>query len=118
MTAAGASRWTMLPALLLVGVPACRPAPPAFTDRVWQVGASSAVERGMLYVFLGDGTLLIASAHGTPSLGRWVSADKRVVLIEEGLRHPADILSLTADTFRIRVRSPGEPVDITFVPAK
>ena len=72
----------------------------------------------MLYVFLGDGTLLIASAHGTPSLGRWESAGKGIVLVEEGLRHPADMLASTHDTFSIRVHSPGEPLDITFVPAK
>lgn len=92
--------------------------PPAFANRVWKVDASSAVERGTLYVFLGDGTLLITSAHGTPSLGRWETAGAGLALVEEGLRHPADVLALTVDTFTIRVRSPGQPVDITFVPAR
>ena len=105
-------------ALLLTAAPvAWRPAAPGFTDRVWQVAASPGVEPGMLYVFLGDGTLLIASAHGTPSLGRWESAGNGIVLVEEGLRHPADVLVSTRDTLSIRLHSPGEPLNITLVSA-
>jgi hypothetical protein len=92
--------------------------PPPFANRVWKVAASSGVEPGTLYVFLGDGTLLITSSHGTPSLGRWEAAGKGVTLVEEGQRYPTEVLALTADTFGIRVRSPGTPLDITLVPAK
>lgn len=82
------------------------------------MAASSGVERGTLYVFLGDGTLLITSSHGTPSLGRWEAAGKGLTLVEEGQRYPTEVLALTADTFGIRVRSPGTPLEITLVPAK
>lgn len=92
--------------------------PPPFANRVWKVAASSGVERGTLYVFLGDGTLLITSSHGTPSLGRWEAAGKGLTLVEEGQRYPTEVLALTADTFGIRVRSPGTPLEITLVPAK
>lgn len=90
---------------------------PAFANRVWKVGRSSGVERGMLYVFLGDGTLLIASAHGTPSLGRWTHSADTVTLIEEGIPHPAVMHRATADTFEISFTGRGAPLDITFVPA-
>jgi hypothetical protein len=91
---------------------------PAFANRAWKVAASSGVERGTLYVFLGDGTLLIASAHGTPALGRWEPREDGLTLVEEGIRYPVDILAQAADSFRIRVHSPGEPLTISFVPAR
>jgi hypothetical protein len=90
---------------------------PAFANRAWKVAASSGVERGTLYVFLGDGTLLIASAHGTPALGRWEPREGGLTLVEEGIRYSVDILAQAADSFRIRVHSPGEPLTISFVPA-
>ncbi|MBA3658443.1 MAG: hypothetical protein H0W67_02480 [Gemmatimonadales bacterium] len=90
---------------------------PAFTNRVWKVGRSSGVERGMLYVFLGDGTLLIASAHGTPSLGHWTRSADTLTLIEEGIAHPAVMRRATADTFELTFAGRGAPLGITFVPA-
>ena len=89
-----------------------------FINRVWQVRASSAVEVGTLYTFLSGGTLVIASPHGTPSLGSWSYARDTLTLVEEGLSHPADVLTLAPGEFRIRVRSPGPPVDITLTPAE
>jgi hypothetical protein len=38
-------------------------------------------------------------------------------MVEEGIRYPVDILAQAADSFRIRVHSPGEPLTISFVPA-
>lgn len=89
-----------------------------FINRVWQVRASSAVEVGTLYTFLSGGTLVIASPHGTPSLGSWSYSRDTLTLVEEGLSHPADVLTLTRGEFRIRVRSPGPPLDITLAPAE
>jgi hypothetical protein len=89
-----------------------------FINRVWQVRGSSAVEVGTLYTFLSGGTLVIASPHGTPSLGSWRYSGDTLTLVEEGLSHPADVLTLTPDEFRIRVRSPGPPLDITLAPAE
>jgi hypothetical protein len=109
------------PIVEVIRIRARRPEPgetPPFANRVWQVAASSSVARGTLYVFLGDGTLLIASDHGTPALGRWEQREEGLTLVEEGLRYPADVLRLTADSFSIRVHSPGVPVTITFGPGK
>ena len=140
MTATGVSLGMVGAALLLVGaLQACgsrgtppgggadRPAdstaaaaegPPAFANRVWKVAKSSAGDPGTLYVFLGDGTLLITSAHGTPSLGRWEKRGDGLTVVEEGIRYPTDVLAMTADTFSIRMHSPGEPVTLVLVPAR
>lgn len=101
--------------------PSAAPAPPAapitFVNRVWQVSESSAVDPGQLYVFLSEGTLVVASPTGTPSLGRWSRAGDGLTMIEEGISHPTDIVALTATEFHLRSHNPGQPVDIRLVPA-
>lgn len=91
--------------------------PPSFLNRVWVVVESQQVAPGELRVFLSDGTLVMASAHGTPSLGRWRPRDAHLTITEEGLEYDAEIIELSQDVFRIRIHSPGEPVDILFKPA-
>jgi hypothetical protein len=102
--------------------PATGPAPistarPTFVNRVWSVSESSAVARGTLYVFLSDGTLVITSRQTKPLVGEWKKTDHGLVMIEESLSYPTEILELTADSFVIRSHNPGQPVDISFVPA-
>jgi hypothetical protein len=89
-----------------------------FINRVWRVQTSSGVEPGTLYAFLSGGALVIASPHGTPSLGSWKYSGDTLTLIEEGLSHPADVVTLTHHELQIRVHSPGPPLDITLVPAE
>lgn len=89
----------------------------SFINRVWKVERSTGTDTGAYYVFLGDGTLLVASAHGTPSLGRWTRAGDSLTLVEEGIGHPAEIVRLAERELVLRIRSPGPPLDITFVPA-
>ena len=62
--------------LFLACSPSSRPPePPAgFVNRVWKVSESSAVAPGTLYAFLSEGTIVIASEHGTPSFGRSTGA--------------------------------------------
>jgi len=92
--------------------------PDMFINRVWRVQASSGVEPGTLYALLSGGALVVASPHGTPSLGSWKYSGDTLTLIEEGLSHPADVLTLTHHELQIRVHSPGPPVDITLAPAE
>ncbi len=99
------------------GAPAVAHAAPSFVNQVWQVAASNAVAQGQTYVFLTDGTLVIASSTGTPSLGSWTQADSALTLVEDGRPSDGRILELGAGVFRIRLQNPGEPVDITFEPA-
>jgi hypothetical protein len=93
------------------------PAAPSFVNRVWSVQSSNAVAPGQLYVFLSDGTLVIASPNARPALGSWKQQDRSFTMVEEGITYPVEILELTQDRFRIRMRNPGEPVEMTLVPA-
>ena len=97
--------------------PAAEDPPPSFVNKVWKVDPSSAVQAGQLYVFLSEGTLVVASTNGTPSVGKWKSDGDSLTMIEEGVPHPVTVLNLTRDEFKISVRSPGPPVEITLVPA-
>lgn len=96
--------------------PANAPAPD-FVDIVWRVNKSNDVEPGMTYTFRADGTLLIASPHGTPATGTWRRVGKRVMMVEEGIEYPVEILELTADRFHILINNPGTATDIMMVPA-
>jgi hypothetical protein len=90
---------------------------PAFTGKVWRVQSSTAGEPGSTYAFLADGTLVIDSPHGTPLYGQWSYDGGKLVMTEEGMAYPTDIVALDANTFRIRSHNPGGTVDITLVPA-
>lgn len=93
--------------------------PAGFVNRVWSVSRSSSVEPGTLYVFLSEGTLVIASAHGKPALGSWKrAANGELTMVEEGIPYRTEILKLTPDELALRSHNPGEPVDITLVPAE
>ena len=89
-------------------------APDGFVNRVWVVAESEQVAAGALRVFLSDGTLVMSSPNSTPLLGTWSYTDGRLRITEEGLEYEVDILQLTGDTFRIRIHSPGEPIEIRF----
>lgn len=92
--------------------------PASFINRVWVVAESKQVASGEFRAFLSEGTLVMASPHSTPALGTWNWQDGRLTITEEGLKYDVDILELTENTFRIRIRSPGEPVEIRFEPAE
>ena len=89
---------------------------PEFANRVWKVAKGSAGDPGTFYVFLSDGSMLIASPHGTPSLASWHYSGEVLTMVEEGLPHPATVLQSTPDTLAIRIVGSGEPVEMTFVP--
>ena len=89
----------------------------SFVNRVWRVQSSNTIAPGQLYVFLSEGTLVIASPNGTPALGSWKQQDQTFTMVEEGITYPVEILELTQDRFRIRMRNPGEPVEMTLEPA-
>jgi hypothetical protein len=92
--------------------------PTSFINKVWTVAESEQVAVGELRVFLSDGTLVMASAHGTPAFGTWNYQGGELTITEEGLKYRVEILELTRDTFRIRILSPGDPVVIRFRPAE
>jgi hypothetical protein len=90
----------------------------SFVNQVWEVSRSSGVEPGMMYVFLSDGTLVITSPHGKPAFGTWKSEAGGLTMVEESIPYKVEILKLGPDEFTIRMHSPGEPLEITFVPAE
>jgi hypothetical protein len=92
--------------------------PPGFINIVWKVSESPGVAPGTLYVFLSDGTLVVASPHGKPAVGTWRDAGGVLTMVEEGLPYQVDVLNVSHDEFRIRSHHPGKPAEITFVPAE
>lgn len=88
---------------------------PRFADKVWRVESSSAVAPGTLYTFLSDGTLVISATQQSTSYGRWTYEKNALVMIEEGIAYPTDILALDERHFSIRSHNPGTPVDIALV---
>ena len=88
---------------------------PSFVNRVWSVQSSNTVAPGQLYVFLSEGTLVIASPNGKPALGSWKQQSGTFTMVEEGLEYPVEILELRQDRFRIRMKNPGEAVEMTLV---
>jgi len=91
---------------------------PSFINKVWSVAESAQVEVGSLRIFLSDGTIVMASPNSTPAFGSWTYDGERLAITEEGREYKADILALSDSEFRIRINSPGEPVEIRFEPAK
>jgi hypothetical protein len=91
---------------------------PDFANRIWKVAKGSAGDPGTYYVFLGDGSMLISSPHGTPALGAWHYSGEVLTLVEESVPHQATVLHATPDTLAIRIVGSGQPVDMTFVTAR
>ncbi len=95
-----------------------QPQPAAgFINKVWKVNKSNNVASGQLYVFLSEGTLVIASSNGKPAFGSWTYKDGSLTMIEEGLPYKVDILKLSEDEFNIKMNNPGEATEMELVPA-
>lgn len=103
------------PAETSTPAPAAEPA--SFVNRVWKVAESAQVEPGQLYVFLSESTLVMASPHGKPAFGSWSYDGTHLRMIEESISYDVDIVSLTANEFRIRSHHPGGVVEMRLVPA-
>jgi hypothetical protein len=88
---------------------------PSFVNKVWRVESSNTVNPGQIYAFLSEGTLVITSPTGTPVLGTWKQEAEAFTMAEEGTAYSVEILELTEDRFRIRMKNPGEPVEMTLV---
>ncbi|MGH8728851.1 MAG: hypothetical protein ACREV9_12015 [Burkholderiales bacterium] len=78
---------------------------------------SSGVAAGTLYVFLGEGTLVITSPNSEPAVGTWKYESGVLTMIEEGIPYKVDVLKSSANEFKIKSNNPGEAVEITLLPA-
>lgn len=99
-------------------VPAAQALTPAFADIPWKVVDSAGGQAGTVYTFASDGSLLIDAPGGTPTTGQWSYADGKLTMVEEGVAHPTDIVSLDEGHFVIRSHNPGGTTDIALVPAR
>ncbi|WP_140726084.1 MULTISPECIES: hypothetical protein [Gammaproteobacteria] len=89
---------------------------PRLVDRVWRAkDDASTVEPGTTYAFLGDGTLVIESPHGTPMTGQWRLEDGRLTMVEEGVPYDTEIVELDAATLHLRSHNPAGTLDIPLV---
>ena len=89
-----------------------------FVNRVWRVESSPSVAPGTIYAFLSEGTLVITSSNSKPLLGKWNYVNGNLTMFEEGIPYRVEVLHLSHDQFKIRSHNPGEPVEITLVPAE
>ena len=106
-----------LSAALLLGACSEPPASASFVNRVWSVSESPTISKGQLYVFLSDGTLVLASNGNKPAFGQWQQDGADLVMIEEGQRYKTEVLMATENILQLRLHNPGEPVEMTLVPA-
>jgi len=93
---------------------------PSFVNRVWRVASSTTAEPapGTLYAFLSDGTLLVTSSTTKASLGMWTYKNNVLTVVEEGHPQPGEVLKLDNQGLSIRLKTQGEPVEITFLRAE
>lgn len=89
-----------------------------FVNIVWEVSQSSSVMPGTLYVFLSDGTLVVTAPDIKPTLGTWRDDAGVLTMVEQGLPYQVDVLSLSRDEFNIRSHNPGQPAEMTLIPAE
>ena len=77
--------------------------PTKLVNKVWAVAQSPGGPSGDLYVFLSEGTLVIASAEAAgPVVGRWSWDGHKLTMSETSMPYTAEILSLTDSEFRFR----------------
>jgi uncharacterized membrane protein len=94
------------------------PSPPAgFLDKVWMVTDSPAGKTMDRYVFLYDGTYVVASKDGAPRVGKWSWDGFKLTMMDDALPYQAEILSLSDSTFEIRIRHMGRNFDVAMIPA-
>jgi type IV pilus biogenesis protein CpaD/CtpE len=88
---------------------------PVFVNTPWRADVGSGVEVGTVYTFQADGTLLIASPHGTPARGTWRMLDDALTMTEEGIDYATDIVAQDADHLHLRSHNPGGVVELMLV---
>ena len=95
-----------------------RAATAGFVNKVWKVSKRSDGTSGVgtLYVFLSGGALAITSPNSKPTFGSWKYTGGVLTMVED-VPYKVDVLRLTRNEFKIRIKSPREPLTITFVPA-
>ena len=90
---------------------------PVFVGKAW-VGQSAEGPPGALRIFLPDGTLLMDSCFETYRLAEWRRVPGgRMVIVEEGVEIPAEILSASGAELKLRLTLRDGTKEETYRPA-
>jgi len=121
----------ILPLLALLFLYGCQPgeapasppaggeasAAPPFVGKVW-AGQDAQAPPGTLRIFLPDGTLVMDSCFETYRLAEWQMAPGgRLVIVEEGVEIPAEILSASSAELKLRLTLRDGAKEETYRPA-
>jgi len=85
-------------------------------DRVWVVESSPTLPPGSMYVFLSDNVLVTSSTGKPAAVGTWAEDVTGLVITERGTTSKVDVLELTAERLRLRVKGKTS-AEVTFAPA-
>jgi hypothetical protein len=92
-------------------------AAPPFVGKAW-VGQGAEDPLGALRIFLPDGTLLMDSCFETYRLAEWrMVPGGRLVIVEEGVEIPAEILSASGAELKLRLTLRDGTKEETYRPA-
>ena len=88
---------------------------PAFLGTTWRADTGSGVEAGTRYTFMQDGSLLVVQPSGTPMQGSWRMVDGGLVMTEEGIDYPTEVVLHDAEHLHLRSHNPGGVVELVLV---
>ncbi len=91
-------------------------AAPSFVGKAW-VGEGSGDLPGVLRIFLPDGTLVMDSCWETYRLAEWRMDGGRLVITEERMEIPAEVLSASDAELRLRLTLVDGTKEETYRPA-
>lgn len=104
----------ILALLLLIHPVSTFAARATFTSKVWARADSTGKANGDRFTFLNDGTFIITSPCGRPTMGRWAREGGKLQIYENGSTLDVTIESLTANKLRMKVDRWGDILDLPF----
>lgn len=97
--------------------PEAASASPPFVGKAW-AGQDPQAPPGTLRIFLPDGTLVMDSCFETYRLAEWrMAPGGRMVIVEEGVEIPAEILSASGSELKLRLTLVDGTKEETYRPA-
>ena len=86
-------------------------------DRVWVVEEARVVPAGSRYIFLSDNQFVVAVPGAAPTAGTWAEALDGLVTTAARVTSELQVLELTPERLRLRVRTPKTESEMTLGPA-
>lgn len=88
----------------------------SLVNRVWVVKEFSDVAEGTLYIFLSEGTLIIASENNKPGVGSWQKTTTGLKVVEDGIAYQVDT-NMIGDQLTLIYHNPAGETKINLMPA-